>query len=223
MAAVGTDAVAARGGMRTLLSMEDRRDAELWASSIRGNGDAFGVLFDRHYSAVVARCRQLADDNQAAEDLASVTFLEAWKLRRRLNLTDEQSMRPWLFGIAINVARNANRAARRYNKFLAKLPDVAPEISAENSTLEQLASNDRVESVQRAMRALSAQQRAVLKLCDLQGRPHLDVAQQLGLSVRTVRRNLAAARAQLEAQLSNDYSLAAHQQAPTMPGGSRHD
>lgn len=203
--------------------MEDRQDAELWALSIRGDGDAFGVLFDRHYLAVVGRCRQLADDTQAAEDLASLTFLEAWRLRRRLSLTGEGSMRPWLFGIATNVARNANRAARRYHRFLATLPDVAPEASAETRTLEHLARGDRVTSVRRAIQALTAQQREVVELCDLQDKPHLEVAQQLGLSVRTVRRILAAARAQLETQLSNDHSPAAHQQAPTMPGGSHHD
>lgn len=201
--------------------MQDRRDAELWALSVHGNGEAFGVLFDRHYSAVVAHCRRLADDSQTAEDLASLTFLEAWRLRRRLSLTEEQSMRPWLFGISANLARNANRATRRYSKFLARLPDVASEQSAEMTTMERLARNDRVESVRRASQSLTAQQRTVLDLCDLQNRPHQEIAQQLGISVRTVRRTLATARSELHAELSNDLTLAPGPSSGTASGRLR--
>lgn len=48
-----------------------------------------------------------------AEDVVSLTFLEAWRLRHRL---DEEggSPRPWLLGIATSVTRNMRRATRRH-------------------------------------------------------------------------------------------------------------
>ncbi|MCW2502958.1 MAG: polymerase ECF-subfamily sigma factor, partial [Actinomycetia bacterium] len=43
-----------------------------------------------------------------ADDLVSLTFLEAWRLRERV-LPGEDSLRPWLLGIATNVTRNTAR------------------------------------------------------------------------------------------------------------------
>ena len=51
----------------------------------------------------------------AAEDVVSLTFLEAWRIRRRVDL-EGGSLRPWLLGIATNVTRNLRRAARRIRR-----------------------------------------------------------------------------------------------------------
>ncbi|MEV6863779.1 sigma factor [Streptosporangium subroseum] len=64
---------------------------------------------------------RLTGNWSAAEDVMSLTFLEAWRLRHRID-ADGGSLRPWLLGIATNVARNTRRAARRYDDALTRMP-----------------------------------------------------------------------------------------------------
>ena len=80
----------------------------------------------------------------AAEDVVSLTFLEAWRLRERLR-PDGDSVLPRLLGIATNVLRNTRRAARRHAAALIRMPpaeampDFADEVVDRMRDSEQLA------------------------------------------------------------------------------------
>ena len=53
-------------------------DGELWSLAARGrDGEAFGMLFERHANAVYTHCFRRTGSWSAAEDLTSVVFLEA--------------------------------------------------------------------------------------------------------------------------------------------------
>ena len=89
-----------------------------------GDPDAFGVLFDDFARAVHNLAFRLTGNSQEAEEVVSLTFLEAWRLRGGIE-PDGESLRPWLMGIAVNVVRNFSRASRRQRAAMARLP--APE------------------------------------------------------------------------------------------------
>ena len=79
-----------------------------------GDPDAFRELFDEYVRSVYNHAFRLTGNWSVAEDVVSLTFLEAWRLRDRVDVSVESgSLRPWLLGIATNVARNVRRAARR--------------------------------------------------------------------------------------------------------------
>jgi DNA-directed RNA polymerase specialized sigma24 family protein len=90
-----------------------------------GDPDAFGVLFDDHASAVYNHAFRLTSDWSLAEEAVSLTFLKAWRLRGRLEPVGG-SLRPWLLGITVNVVRNMNRAARRHQAAMSRLPAAPP-------------------------------------------------------------------------------------------------
>src|SRR3984957_7688260 len=89
-----------------------------------GDPDAFGVLFDEFARSVHHLAFRLTGSSQEAEEVVSLTFLEAWRLRGRVE-PEGESLRPWLLGIAVNVVRNFSRASRRQRAAMARLP--APE------------------------------------------------------------------------------------------------
>ena len=76
-----------------------------------GDHDEFGVLFSEHARAVYNHAFRLTGNWSAAEEVVSLTFLEAWRLRGTVR-PEGGSLLPWLLGIALNVARNVSRAAR---------------------------------------------------------------------------------------------------------------
>lgn len=98
-------------------------DGGLWARSLEGEGDAFGLLFDRHRDRVFRHAYRLAGQRHDAEDIMSTAFLELWHGRLKVRLVDG-SVLPWLLVTTTNVARNSKRAAFRYRKLLDSLPRV---------------------------------------------------------------------------------------------------
>src|SRR5215831_15037346 len=86
-----------------------------------GDPDAFGTLYDECARAVYNHAFRLTGNWSAAEEVVSLTFLEAWRLRGRVE-PDGGPLRPWLLGIAGNVARNLSRAASRHRAAMARLP-----------------------------------------------------------------------------------------------------
>lgn len=90
-----------------------------------GDPDAFRQLFDEHAPVVHRHAVRMTGNWVMADDIVSLTFLEAWRLRERVFPGDD-SLRPWLLGIATNVTRNTARAARRHQAALTRVPPPTP-------------------------------------------------------------------------------------------------
>jgi len=85
-----------------------------------GDADAFGELFGAFAAHVYNHAFRLTGDWSAAEDVLSLTFLEAWRNREQIS-PEGGSLRPWLLGVATNVVRGHYRARRRHKETLARL------------------------------------------------------------------------------------------------------
>ncbi|WP_244181727.1 MULTISPECIES: RNA polymerase sigma factor [Streptomyces] len=177
-----------------------------------GDHGAFGELFDAYARSVYNHAFRLTGEWSVAEDVVSLTFLEAWRLRERL---DEEggSPRPWLLGIATNVTRNTRRAARRHAAAMARVPrdetvrDFADEVAERIDDAAQLA------VVRTALGRLRRAEREVLALCVWSGLDYRAAAQALGVPVGTVRSRLSRARTK----------LAKHMELPGSRGQMRGD
>jgi RNA polymerase sigma-70 factor, ECF subfamily len=154
-----------------------------------GDPVVFRELFREHAPAVYGHARRVTGDWAAAEDVVSLTFLEAWRLRERLR-DEGDSPRPWLMGIAVNVLRNRGRAARRHRVAMARapskgvVPDFADEVVGRLADAQQLAA---------AKVALGE----VFTLCVWSGLGYAEAALALGIPVGTVRSRLSRARTRL--------------------------
>lgn len=162
-----------------------------------GDPDAFGELFDAYHRAVYNHAFRLTGDWSAAEDVMALTFLEAWRLRDRVD-PDGGSLRPWLLGVATNTARNTNRTARRHRATLGRMPQgeaLVPDFAEDSAG--RLDDAVRLDAIQRALKGLRRQEREVLALCVWSGLGYAEAAEALGLPVGTVRSRLSRARAKL--------------------------
>jgi RNA polymerase sigma-70 factor (ECF subfamily) len=97
-----------------------RTDAEL-AAEVRDNPDrAFGQLFEQYSTLIYNYCFRQTASWDLAEDLASTVFLEAWRSRHRLRVEND-SVLPWLYGIATNVCRRQRRTLFRRWRAIRRL------------------------------------------------------------------------------------------------------
>jgi RNA polymerase sigma-70 factor (ECF subfamily) len=166
-------------------------------SQIRsGDPDAFGALFDEHATAVYNHAFRLTGNWSTAEDVMALTFLEAWRLRTKIE-SEGGSLRPWLLGIATNTARNTQRARRRYEEALSRLPplDAVPDFAQE--LVDRLEDARTIEVVNVALGGLRQVEREVVALCVWSGLDYAATAEALGIPVGTVRSRLARARKKL--------------------------
>ncbi len=161
-----------------------------------GDPSAFGEVFDDHARAVYRYAVRVTGDWAEAEDVVSLTFLEAWRLRGKLR-PEGAGVRPWLMAIAVNVLRNTRRAARRHQKMLVRLPprDIAPDFADE--LVGRLADSEQLAAARTALGRLRPAEREVLALCVWSGLEQAEAAEALGVPVTTLRSRLSRARARL--------------------------
>jgi RNA polymerase sigma factor (sigma-70 family) len=96
-------------------------DERLWSRSIKGDGEAFRVLYIRYRDRIFRHAYRLSGDPQDAEDIMATAFLELWRRRAKVRVV-EGSILPWLLVTTTNTARNSGRAALRYRRLLDSLP-----------------------------------------------------------------------------------------------------
>jgi RNA polymerase sigma factor (sigma-70 family) len=175
------------GPSRTLHSVTDS-DQQDWARAVAGDGEAFGRVFDRHRDRVRRHARGLAQSPAEAEDVVSVTFLEAWRKRDSVRFVD-QSMLPWLLRTATYTCMNLARSERRYRAALSRLPAADPTPDPADLVGDG--------EVMRAMRRLSVRDQEVITLCVIEDLSTEDAARLLGVRPSSARSRLARARARL--------------------------
>jgi RNA polymerase sigma factor (sigma-70 family) len=172
-------------------------DGEAIAASL-GDPRAFGVIFERHFDAIHGYLRRRLD-RQLADELASQTFLVAFDGRAKFDRRRPDS-RPWLFGIATNLARNHRRREIRELRAMAELrPDPSPGFDG----IEARVDAERLRgALAEGLAGLPAEEADVLLLLIWAELGQGEIAEALGVPPGTVKSRLSRARGRLQAGLA---------------------
>lgn len=162
-----------------------------------GDEDSFRVLFREHGRAVYNHCFRLTGDWSVAEDCVSLVFLEAWRIREKVD-PHGGSLLPWLLGIATYVVHHRRRTARRHRALMERMPPpgLLPDFADE--VVGRLEDQERIAALRKALDQLSRPDREVLALCVWAGLDYAATAEALGVPVGTVRSRLSRARGRLQ-------------------------
>jgi RNA polymerase sigma-70 factor (ECF subfamily) len=143
------------------------------------------------------------------EDLAQEVFLVMW--RRWHEYDAARPLRPWLAGIASNVARShLRRSGRETLRGLIERP--SPELSGE----DRLAGRRVAKVVAGALADLPERHRELLVLHDLEGVPVREIAERLGVPVFTIYTRLRRARGAMAKGLRRSRAV-----LPSSPSATR--
>lgn len=177
-------------------------DATLIRRAAAGQRSAFDLLVERHQAAVYRFARSLAHDDAAAEEALQETFLSAFKSTRRFR--GEASARAWLLTIARHVVeRQPSRGGGEPGESqpLGEIGRAAGWGAIDDHLADLLA--DRL-LLQRALAGLSAADRALLILRDLEGLNTAEAAEVMGLAESALKTRLHRARLRLLAHLRRE-------------------
>jgi len=86
-------------------------DAELLNRYAAGDEDAFREIVNRYKNSLYAFLRQFLNSKDLADDVFQETFLQVFNSRESFDT--DRPLRPWLFTIAANKAKDALRKSQR--------------------------------------------------------------------------------------------------------------
>jgi len=160
--------------------------------------DAFVTIFDRHYDRVFRFLSRLAESEAA--DLASETFTQAFRRRARYDLARRDAA-PWLFGIAMNLARGHHRGeARRYRAYGRAAAREIDE-SETDAAIGRMDADLHHARLVSALGALPLRERDVLLLFAWADLGYEEIATALGIPIGTVRSRLSRGRERMRREL----------------------
>jgi RNA polymerase sigma factor (sigma-70 family) len=170
-------------------------DGELLGSFIERHDEiALTALVKRHGSMVWGVCRRLLSHHDA-EDAFQATFLVL--VRKAASIRSSAMVGSWLYGVAHQTALLARRTAARRR---AREVQVTEMLDIEAVQLDQWPELRPL--LDEELTRLPEIYRAVVVLCDLEGRTRKEVARQLGVPEGTVGGRLARARVLLAKRLT---------------------
>jgi RNA polymerase sigma-70 factor, ECF subfamily len=192
-------------------------DGELWQRARGGDAAALGELYLRHAPAIHRFCLWRIAAKQLAEDVTASVFLEAWRRRRRQELTTE-SAAPLLLGLATQILRGYWRRQRRHARALQRISEADPSPWEEDEVAARVHAMLAIREAGAAVRSLAPREREVIALMVWGGLSCAETAVALGIPVGTVRARAARSRSRLE---DAPADAAAHAEtALLLPGDS---
>ena len=200
-----------------MISETDTTDAdELLIERIRaGDMAAYNVMVIRHYDRIFSRVLQLLNNKQDAEEVTQDAFIRAH--RGLENFRGDASFSTWLYQIATNLAHNRYwywfRRKRDQSISLDQpqcedgsltLENVMP--CADENPAESVVTQEFVDRVSACMQYLNDKHKEVLILRNVKNLTYDEIAQQLDISVGTVKSRIARARESLRGLLGEDFA-----------------
>lgn len=174
-------------------------DAEVVVASLDRPAE-FATIFDRHHEAIHRFLWSRVGD--AADDVAAEVFRVAFE-RREAYDPSYSSAKPWLFGIAANLARQHHRrTARRRDVHERLVAEDRPE--SHPGPEQRLARLAATEPVAEAILDLPDRDREPLLLFAWADLTYDEIAQAMDVPVGTVRSRIHRARSQVRARLDRE-------------------
>jgi RNA polymerase sigma factor (sigma-70 family) len=155
---------------------------------------AFAAIVRRHGPMVLGVCRRLLGNLHDAEDAFQATFLVL--ARKAASVARREAVGAFLYGVAYRTALRAREKASR-RRALEVQVDVMP-----HPEVPPAEPQDWRPVLDRELNLLPKMYRAVLVLCDLEGKTRREAARVLGVPEGTVASRLATARQMLAKRLT---------------------
>jgi len=176
-------------------------DEQLLAEHVAGNPGRFEELVRRHSDELFRFLARFTGNAAAGEDLVQEVFLQVYLSAESFDLS--RRLKPWLFTIAANKARDMLRSRRRRPEVPLDAQVAASEIEGQTfrellediseSPLEELEQEEEKQFVRKIVEDMPVRLREVLILCYYHRFPYKEIADILDVPLGTVKSRLHSA------------------------------
>ena len=156
-------------------------DKEILKRINQGWEPAFKELFGRYYTTLCAFASRIVKNEESAKDIVQDIFFKLFESSQ--SLPDDFQLKSWFYKVARNAAVDYLRHLQVEDKYkflmaeaMISVPDVDEEID------EQV-----YDKVNLAIESLPKQCRLIIKLNVLEGKKYHEIAEELGITINTIR------------------------------------
>ncbi len=177
---------------------ENVSDKQLTESIRLSDGAAFKTLYFRYYEAIFRFIVRRTREDETARDLTQDTFTRVWQNRQ--NLDSSQSIKAYLYRAASNLAINHLK-----KKILRQADSLeSHENLAVANNLYDFETEDKIEEI---LNGLQEKERAIFTMNRFEGLKYAEIADVLGVSIKTVEKYMSRALKSLRSNLKHLMAL----------------
>ncbi len=178
-----------------------RTDSEVVKAIAGGDRNIFEALFHKYYSLLCDYALTYLEDVNEAEDTVQEVFVYLWNYRKSIIIST--SLKSYLYSSVKHRALNVLKhqvVTRRHSPLLTEFLE---NLANENySELEQ----EQLEQVRKALKELPDQCRIVFMKSCLEGKKYKEIAEELHISVNTVKTHILKAYHDIRANVNRPIS-----------------
>ncbi|MGH1489989.1 MAG: RNA polymerase sigma factor [Acidimicrobiales bacterium] len=183
--------------------------SELTARFRAGDEAAVREVHQRYGGAVRTVARSMMSDPELIAEVVQQTFVKAW--RGAASFEEDRELAPWLYAIARRTAIDVIRREKRI-----VVTSVNEDVAVSSISFDRVWE---VWEVRRAVDDLPPGEREVVRLCNLEGFTHEEVAERLGIPLGTVKSRSGRAYKRLAAALRHLEIFANQEGLSPVEGG----
>lgn len=161
---------------------------------MKNDNTLFWKLLEKEYEMIKAYCYKLADNIENGDDLLQNSILKAQEHFGELRQTDK--FRPWLYRIISNSYKSTFR-----KPWWKKVLPMSDEIETQLGTTNPSAFYDAKRKLQLAFDVLSANDRILVTLFELEGWKTGEISKMTGRSEGSIKMSLSRARNKMRKRL----------------------
>jgi len=177
------------------------KDSELLIRYMAGEEDAFRELVSRYKNSLYAFLRRFLNRQELVEDVFQETFLQLYMSKENFDTT--RPLRPWLFTIAANKAKDALRKMQRQSSIelgaIADAGDVSIDDvvnlldSYKTTPVEEVSKDETARRVREIIANMPEKLRGILILAYFEQFSYKQMAEILSIPIGTVKSRLHTA------------------------------
>ncbi len=153
-----------------------------------GEQMAFKHIFDEHYPMLCKVVYKMLADKAGTEDVVQELFIKLWRKREKIQITG--TLATYLRGMAIKEAISYLRQ-RKHFEAEEKITELA--MVGYEGMIEEDGLKERTESVQQAITMLPNRCRLIFRMSKIEGLTYQEIADSLGISIKTVENQMGKA------------------------------
>lgn len=175
-------------------------DLLLWKQLKEGNKTALERIYSTYISSLLKYGRKFSRNDQVIEDCIQDLFIELWKNREGLGMTDS-IQRYLLVALRRKVIRQLDKSKKWVSDNEPTELDFEVEIAVDQKLIALELSTERAAQVKAAMENLSKRQKEVIYLKYVSGLDYEDIGEIMGLNYQSVRNLVSNALKKLKGTL----------------------
>jgi RNA polymerase sigma-70 factor (ECF subfamily) len=185
--------------------MEKTADIELFNRFTTNNSErAFRTLFDRYFTQLSVYANKILADEEAAVDIVQSLFVRIYEQRQELHVT---SVRSFLYQSVHNHCLNELKHRKVHDNYAQK---AIPTFDTSSNNVEEMMAQSELEArLAYAINQLPTQCRRIFEMSRFEYISNNDIAEQLGLSKRTVETQITKALKILRQHLGDLFTTIA--------------